>query len=102
MIARLVVACVLATVAIASLARDPAQVRKFRHTHPCPATNKLAGACPGWVVDHIKPLCGGGADAPANMQWQAYATSKAKDKRELAYCACLRKTTAHESCAWKG
>jgi hypothetical protein len=33
-------------------------------------------------VDHIKPLKRGGADAPGNMQWQATAASKAKDKIE--------------------
>ena len=24
---------------------------------------------PGWAVDHVKPLCAGGEDKPANMQW---------------------------------
>ena len=51
-------------------AREPKQVRAFRYINPCPATAKTAGACPGWVVDHIVPLCLGGADVPANMQWQ--------------------------------
>lgn len=49
--------------------RDPTQVRNFRREHACPSTGKPRGACPGWDVDHIHPLCAGGADAPHNMQW---------------------------------
>ena len=26
--------------------------------------------CPGYVVDHVRPLASVGADAPSNMQWQ--------------------------------
>jgi hypothetical protein len=37
---------------------------------------------PGYVVDHIIPLECGGADSPANMQWQTIAEAKAKDKAE--------------------
>ena len=41
---------------------------------------------PGYVVDHIKPLACGGADAPSNMQWQTVAAAKAKDKVERVGC----------------
>jgi len=34
------------------------------------------------VVDHVVPLKRGGADAPANMQWQTTAEAKAKDRIE--------------------
>src|SRR5262245_9499061 len=68
-------------------ARDPAQVRAFRKMNPCPATGKVSGACPGWVVDHIVPLCLKGADAPANMQWQTREASLIKDKEERVACA---------------
>ena len=37
---------------------------------------------PGHVVDHVVPLKRGGADSPANMQWQTTAEAKAKDKTE--------------------
>jgi hypothetical protein len=38
---------------------------------------------PGYVVDHIKPLACGGADAPSNMMWQTKAEAREKDKTEL-------------------
>ena len=37
---------------------------------------------PGYIVDHIIPLECGGADTPANMQWQTVAEVKAKDATE--------------------
>jgi hypothetical protein len=40
---------------------------------------------PGHVVDHLKPLAGGGADAPGDMQWQT--TAEAKDKDERVRCS---------------
>src|SRR4051794_24849454 len=60
--------------------------REFQRGHPCPSTGKPSGACPGYVKDHIKPLACGGADSPANMQWQTVADAKAKDKIERQQC----------------
>jgi hypothetical protein len=54
----------------------------FKRAHPCPATGKTYGACPGWVIDHVKPLKRGGADDPSNMQWQTRSAAKEKDKWE--------------------
>jgi hypothetical protein len=62
------------------IARDPAQVRAFRSSHPCPATGSFRGTCPGYVVDHIKALKHRGSDAPKNMQWPTRAEAKAKDR----------------------
>jgi|SRR5712664_2006245 len=42
---------------------------------------------PGYVVDHVVPLCAGGADAPSNMQWQTVAEAKVKDRQERTQCA---------------
>ncbi len=64
------------------IARDPAQKAKFERSHPCPSTGKSSGACPGYVVDHVKPLKRGGADRPENMQLQTKAAAKQKDKTE--------------------
>lgn len=49
--------------------RDPKVPRAFQRLHPCPSTGARHGACPGWQRDHVVPLCEGGADAVANMQW---------------------------------
>jgi hypothetical protein len=62
--------------------RSPAARREFRKAHPCPATGKTTGACPGYVIDHVQALKHGGADNPSNMQWQTQADAKAKDKWE--------------------
>ena len=59
-----------------------AAVHQFQKAHPCPATGWTRGRCPGYVVDHVKPLKRGGADIPANMQWQTKAEAKAKDRVE--------------------
>jgi hypothetical protein len=54
----------------------------FMVQQPCPSTGKTYGSCPGYVIDHIKPLKRGGADDPSNMQWQTKEEAKAKDKWE--------------------
>lgn len=43
----------------------------------------------GYVVDHVLPLCAGGMDAVSNLQWQALATSRVKDRQERAQCHAL-------------
>jgi len=65
--------------------RSAASKNAFKRQQPCPSTGKSRGACPGYVIDHVKPLECGGADAPANMQWQTVSAGKAKDKTE-EYC----------------
>jgi hypothetical protein len=63
-------------------ARSPAARKSFQASHPCPATHRTSGACPGYVIDHVIPLKRGGADSPANMEWQSLSEAKAKDKVE--------------------
>lgn len=60
--------------------------RQFQRLYPCPINGKTKGACPGWVVDHIVPLCAGGPDAVSNMQWQERSASHAKDAQERRAC----------------
>ena len=55
---------------------------EFKKAHPCPSSGKSTGACPGYVIDHVKPLKRGGADSPSNMQWQTKEEAKEKDKTE--------------------
>jgi len=54
----------------------------FQRSNPCPSTGRTTGSCPGYVIDHIKPLKHGGSDSPSNMQWQTKEAAKAKDKWE--------------------
>jgi len=54
----------------------------FKREYPCPSTGKTSGSCPGYVIDHVKPLKRGGEDAPRNMQWQTVKEAKAKDRTE--------------------
>jgi len=63
---------------------------KFIRVNACPSTGKHVFPCPGWVVDHIVPLCANGPDSITNMQWQTKAESLAKDKIERETCAKLR------------
>jgi hypothetical protein len=62
--------------------RSAAARDAFRHSNPCPATGRSTGRCPGYVIDHVQALKHGGADTPANMQWQTTGAAKAKDKVE--------------------
>jgi hypothetical protein len=67
--------------------RSASVKREFQLTHPCPATGRTSGACPGYVKDHVLPLACGGPDAVANLQWQTIRDAKAKDKWETKRCA---------------
>jgi hypothetical protein len=63
---------------------------EFLRSNPCPSTDKTRGPCPGYVIDHVRPLCAGGEDRPANMQWQTIAAAKEKDRAERESCRTRR------------
>ena len=63
-------------------ARDRSVPQQFQRMHPCPSTGRTTGACPGYVRDHIVPLCRGGPDTVGNMQWQTKVDAKRNDKWE--------------------
>ena len=44
------------------------------------------GGRPGFVVDHLVPLCAGGADGVSNLQWQERQASYRKDVYERQLC----------------
>ncbi len=67
-------------------ARSKSVIRQFKAAHPCPSTALPHGPCPGWIIDHIVPLCLGGADALNNLQWQTIADARTKDRSERAAC----------------
>lgn len=66
----------------ARIARSQHAKNDFKKQHPCPSTGRSSGACPGYVIDHVKPLKRGGADQPSNMQWQTTQAARQKDKTE--------------------
>jgi len=78
--------------AIAATPRSSSQRAAFVKQNPCPATatGKTRGKCPGWVVDHIVPLCADGPDHPSNMQWQDVESAQQKDKAERHQCRQLK------------
>jgi hypothetical protein len=52
----------------------------------CPVTDRHRLPCPGYIIDHIEPLCAGGADHRSNMQWQTVEDAKIKDRGEREMC----------------
>jgi len=67
--------------------RSHAARAEFQRVTPCPANDQRRGPCPGYIVDHIIPLCAGGPDHPENMQWQTVENAKSKDRDERRQCA---------------
>src|SRR5437667_2086748 len=72
--------------------------RSQKARHAFMAASGYPKGRPGYVVDHIVPLCAGGADSPKNMQWQPRAEAKIKDRAEKAYCRCLKVQKDRASC----
>jgi hypothetical protein len=77
-----ILAGILVPAAIAEIHRSAQTRAEFKRLHPCPATGKVRGRCPGQVIDHRHALCAGGMDSPDNMQWQTIADAKSKDRWE--------------------
>jgi hypothetical protein len=80
-------ALALSGTANAKQSRSHAAKAEFQRSNPCPSNGGLHGACPGYIKDHIIPLCAGGPDRASNMQWQTVADAKAKDRQERRQCA---------------
>jgi len=93
----LLIAVLIATCSLTSITADAKQQRSeaaknhFKAAHPCPANGNTRGSCPGFVIDHVKPLCSGGADSIENMAWQPLKESRLKDIQERAQCREMRK-----------
>ena len=84
----------------ARLARSQTEVRAYRSEYPCPSTGKVRGACPGYQVDHVIPLCAGGLDHRSNMHWLSVEDHKWKtfvDVRECRKFAWNARQVARES-----
>lgn len=87
------IALALSGLIMAAYHRSSVVTHDFQREHHCPATDRPYGPCPGYIKDHIVPLCAGGPDAVTNMQWQTAADSKVKDRAERRQCAALRRNT---------
>jgi hypothetical protein len=87
----LLISLLFAGAADAQRQRNQVVKNDFKLGHPCPSTGENRGPCPGYVIDHIKPLACGGADDPSNMQWQTKAEAKAKDAWERRDCQAVPK-----------
>lgn len=88
---------VLAAPADAKPHRLHAAVAEFRQLNPCPANGRSRGACPGYVVDYVVPLCGEGEDAAANLQWLTVRAARSNGNWERQYCQFRRARARAES-----
>lgn len=70
--------------------RSSAARNAFVKGEPCPATGRTKLPCPGYVIDHVVPLCAGGLDQHVNMQWQTVEDAKVKDRDERRMCSAKR------------
>lgn len=71
--------------------RSAAEVLAFKRHNPCPSTGRQRGACPGFEVDHITPLCAGGPDTQANMQWLSVDDHRFKTRVDVRECRRMRR-----------
>jgi hypothetical protein len=49
----------------------------YASQHPCPATGKVGGSCPGYVVYYLPPSKLGEARAPWQLAWMTEAEAAA-------------------------
>ena len=72
--------------AFAGPPRSTAERLAFTHENPCPSTGQRRGACPGFEVDHIQPLCAGGPDKRENLQWLSVEDHRFKTRVDVREC----------------
>jgi hypothetical protein len=70
--------------------RSAAAILAFKRANACPSSGAHRGTCPGYVIDHVYPLCAGGADDAANMRYQSQEEARRKDRWERQLCRGLR------------
>lgn len=68
-----------------------AEVLSFKRAAPCPSTGLKRGACPGYEVVHMIPLCLGGQDKRENMAWLSVEDNKIKTSIDVRHCREYRK-----------
>lgn len=78
--------------ALSSAHADPQRSRalraEFQRLNPCPATGATRGACPGYEVDHVVPICLGGqrVDTISNLQWLTVEVHRRKTREDVRLC----------------
>jgi len=90
-IALLCVFCIVVQSAHAAQKRSKKVLRQFVQVQACPSTWQHRLPCPGFHIDHITPLCAGGADAVDNLQWLTREAHKEKTRGDVGHCAALRR-----------
>lgn len=80
----------LAPDASAAANRSQQAKAEFKHMVPCPMNGNTRGSCPGYEIDHIKPLCAGGSDTADNMQWLTVTSHRRKTKDDLKTCRAMK------------
>ena len=71
--------------------RSAAEVMAFKRAVPCPATGKPELRCANHQVDHVIPLCAGGADRRENLQYLTIQEHRWKTRTDVRVCRQLRK-----------
>lgn len=84
----------LAADAHARIPRSSAVVSEFKRLNPCPLNGASRGPCPGHQVDHIVPLCAGGADHVDNLQWLTLQQHRDKTRFDVFLCGRQRRNAA--------
>ena len=65
------------------IVRRAAVVAAYKKLYPCPSTGLYGvGACPGWSLNHDKPLACGGRDAVSNLSYMRNDVKKIVDSYE--------------------
>lgn len=83
--------CVITRDSHGKIARSHTALKAFVKDNACPATGLHSTHCPGYVIDHRRPLCSCGKDESSNMQWQTLFDSYRKDRLEDTLCAKLKR-----------
>lgn len=89
--------CSVARGSDGQIARSQDVARSFRRANPCPDGPDKGSKtrCKGYVIDHVVPLCAGGADAVQNLAWQTRKDAAAKDRAEVALCRFIALECGH-------
>ncbi len=82
----LIFVCAISTGASAKTERSHAVRYAFVKQQACPSTGRHRLPCPGWEIDHIRPLKCKGPDSVANLQWLTIQAHKDKTRREAKEC----------------